>query len=293
MVSLRTYLLILALAAPALAASPDVEKYLRSAATLHESLEFKKALAQVNRAKKVAKGPDDEAKIALYEGVILADMGRTEKSNEAFKEALSLQPEAKLPLEVSPKVAAAFEKVRAQVKVTMAPLIAEEEARRQEDERRRQEEEERARQQAEKKRQEEESRREAERAAAAAAQPKPPEPAARVDAVSPPKSGGGGKGLALAMGGVGLVAGAGGGYFYLEARRRYDALVTRTAAPADASRLRDEGSAMQTGAFAAMGVGVALLGVSAAMLLTGGDDAAPVAFIGPDGAAVGVAVRLP
>ena len=55
--------------------------------------------------------------LSLYEGVILAELskGRLEESDAAFKSALFLNPEAKLPLQVAPKVRRRFEAIRQQI----------------------------------------------------------------------------------------------------------------------------------------------------------------------------------
>ena len=105
-------LLTILLTTPAFAQNAEVKKYLNTAITLYENLEYEKALKQLKSAKAKAKGPDDEARIALLEGVVLADMGREEKALTAFKTAFSVDLVAKLPVEVSPKVSAVAEKAR-------------------------------------------------------------------------------------------------------------------------------------------------------------------------------------
>lgn len=94
----------LAAAASAAAPSDDVQRYLVAAARLYESLEYERALEQLARAKRLSPRADDDVAIALYEGVILMDMGKREEGLAAFRTALLLDPAAKLPVKVSPKV---------------------------------------------------------------------------------------------------------------------------------------------------------------------------------------------
>ncbi|MBJ6764873.1 hypothetical protein JGU66_29260 [Myxococcaceae bacterium JPH2] len=117
--------LCLALLAPALTraeVSQNVQAYLLSTSRLIEDLEYERALEQINRAKRVAQGPDDDVALSLYEGVVLAELGRgkQEQANAAFKAALFLRPEAQLPVQVSPKLRMLFEDVRRQVQAELA-----------------------------------------------------------------------------------------------------------------------------------------------------------------------------
>lgn len=110
------------------AQTSDVERYLTAAARLYESLEYERALEQLKRARSSSSGINDDISIALYEGIILAEMGKKEESTAAFKEGLFLNVDAKLPVKVSPKVERDFEVVRQDVKKEMAPIIAKREA---------------------------------------------------------------------------------------------------------------------------------------------------------------------
>ncbi|WP_254042135.1 hypothetical protein [Myxococcus guangdongensis] len=102
--------------------SADVKRYLLSIHRLVEDLEHERALEQIARAKKVAKGPEDDVAVSLYEGVVLAELsrGRQEEADAAFQAALFLDPEAKLPLAVSPKLRTRFEAVRKKVLTELA-----------------------------------------------------------------------------------------------------------------------------------------------------------------------------
>jgi hypothetical protein len=93
-----------------------VRAYLLSVNRLYQDLEYERALAQITRARSLTPTVVEDVALSLYEGIILADMNRWEESAGAFKEALFIQPAAKLPVKVSPKVERHFEKVRQAVK---------------------------------------------------------------------------------------------------------------------------------------------------------------------------------
>jgi tetratricopeptide (TPR) repeat protein len=93
-------------------AKADFASLLAEAVRLYEDLEYELALKQLSRAKAVAKGPEQEATAALYEGIMLAELGQRDQALAAFRTGLYLQPEAKLPAKVSPKLERDFEEVR-------------------------------------------------------------------------------------------------------------------------------------------------------------------------------------
>ncbi|RKH30169.1 hypothetical protein D7V77_03695 [Corallococcus sp. CA041A] len=96
--------------------SPDVRICAKSTYLLFEDLDYERALEQMARCKEVSRGPEDEVVLSLYQGVILVELsGRLSDAEAAFKAALSLNPDAKLPLTVSPKVKRHFEAVRKRV----------------------------------------------------------------------------------------------------------------------------------------------------------------------------------
>jgi tetratricopeptide (TPR) repeat protein len=101
-------------------AATDFERYLSSAVSLYEDLEYERALSQLERARKAAVGVEQDTLLSMYEGTILADMGRWAEARAAFRTALSMDPEAKLPLKVAPKVAREFEEVRGRVRKELA-----------------------------------------------------------------------------------------------------------------------------------------------------------------------------
>lgn len=102
------------------------ERHLTAAARLYEALEYERALTQIELARKQPHSSDQEVELSLYEGIILAESGKQDSSAAAFKSALLVQPDAKLPVKVSPKVNASFEAVREQVKRELASLAPKE-----------------------------------------------------------------------------------------------------------------------------------------------------------------------
>jgi tetratricopeptide (TPR) repeat protein len=99
---------------------PKMRGYLLSVSNLYSALEYEKALEQIARAKRFARTEEDDVVLSLYEGLILADMNRWDESTAAFKAALFVNPDAKLPVKVSPKVESRFESVRQQVRQELA-----------------------------------------------------------------------------------------------------------------------------------------------------------------------------
>lgn len=98
----------------------EARAYLLSVKRLYEDLEYESALTQISRARAVTHAPANLTALALYEGIILAELSRWEESAAAFKKALRQQPGAKLPVKVAPKVAQHFESARQSVKQELA-----------------------------------------------------------------------------------------------------------------------------------------------------------------------------
>lgn len=105
---------------PALAASDDFQRYLGAAVQLYESLEYERALAQLQRARSVARGVEQDVSLGLHEGILLAELGRWDEARASFETALLLEPSATLPLRVSPKVEREFESIRKRVSASLA-----------------------------------------------------------------------------------------------------------------------------------------------------------------------------
>ena len=111
---LTTLLLCLSLPVHAQVDSKVLD-YFVSVNRLYEALEYERALEQITQARRLPLTVADKVDFSLYEGLILADMNRWEESAAAFKAALSLNPAAKLPVNVSPKVTQHLEAVRQQM----------------------------------------------------------------------------------------------------------------------------------------------------------------------------------
>ncbi len=247
-------LVMILVTTPAFAQSAEVKKYLNTAITLYENLEYEKALKQLKSAAAKAKGPDDEAKIALLEGVVLADMGREEKALTAFKTAFSVDLEAKLPVEVSPKVQAVAEKARANVRKMLAPQI---EAAKQEEEKRLAE---------EKKRQDEEKRLAEEKRKQDEEDAKKNQPPPAVVKAAPGPSA---RSLSWIPGAVGLVSAGVATGMLVSASGKHTALLNGTAPPEQAIQIRDSGKSEATMGYIFTGVAVAGVGAAVVMFIAG------------------------
>ncbi|WP_257457788.1 hypothetical protein [Archangium lipolyticum] len=101
-------------------AADDFQRYLAAAVQLYENLEYERALAQVQRARTVARGVEQDVSLGLHEGIFLAEMGRWDEARTSFETALLLEPTARLPLSVSPKVERHFESIRQDVNTAIA-----------------------------------------------------------------------------------------------------------------------------------------------------------------------------
>ncbi|MDP2275917.1 MAG: hypothetical protein Q8K32_34560 [Archangium sp.] len=253
-------LLVILLTTPAFAQNAEVKKYLNTAITLYENLEYEKALKQLKNAKSRASGPDDEAKIALLEGVVLADMGREEKALTAFKTAFSVELEAKLPVEVSPKVQAVAEKARANVRKMLAPQI---EAARAEEEKRLA---------AEKLRSDEEAAKVAEqRRLEAEERAKNQPPPALVANTTGPSA----RALSWIPGAIGLASAGVATGLFVSASAKQNSLLNGTAPTDQAIAIRDSGKTEATLGYVFTGVGVAGVGAAVLMFALGGASDAP------------------
>ncbi len=107
--------------------STEVRTYLSSISRLYENLEYERALEQLSNAKRLTRSLEEDVAISLYEGLLLADLGKLDKASTAFKAALFLKPDAKLPVQVSPKVEQLFETLRQQVNPKPPPVPEEHE----------------------------------------------------------------------------------------------------------------------------------------------------------------------
>lgn len=237
------------------AQSAGVKKFLTAAIALYESLEYEKALTQLQKARAKAKGPDDESSIAILEGIVLADMGKEERAVAAFKVAFGMDLEAKLPVEVSPKVAAVAERARAMVRRILAPHLEIAKA--------------------------EEARRLAEeeaRSASVQAQGKGPVGEARPAAqaaevvVAPPPKGLSLRAAAWIPAGLGVASVGVGAYFLVNAGNLLASLDKGTANPDDAASIRDTGKLHANLGYVLTGVGAAALAGAVTMYALGAES---------------------
>jgi tetratricopeptide (TPR) repeat protein len=263
------WLLVLALLAggSAQAQSAEVKKFLNAAVTLFENLEYEKALKQVQKARVKATGPDDEMRLSLFEGVVLAEMGKEEKALTAFKTGFGFDVNAKLPLEVSPKVAVLAEKARANVKKLLAPQL-EEEARKAAEEKKRADDEATAKLAELKRKEEEEARL---RAAPPPSVTKQPPPKSEPTLA---------RRLFWVPGVLGLVAGGVATGCLLAAGGQQTALLEgRPATVMEAMMVRDSGKGLATAGYILLGVAGAGVVTSLLMFLLGGEAPPPVAVV--------------
>jgi tetratricopeptide (TPR) repeat protein len=274
---------VLAFSSPARAQSAEVKKYLNAAVTLYENLEYEKALKQIQRAKTKSTGASDDAQIALYEGIVFADMGKEDKALNAFKTGLSMEPEAKLPLEVSPKVEKVFTRARENVQKLLGPQLD------------KQREEERLRLEAEKQRVAEEQRKKDEETARIAAI-KPPEPNRPPPAViAPAPASSGLRMMAIIPLVFGVASGGAAAYFLVTAKGQESSLSDGTAPASHALMIRDSGKTNALLGYVFSGVAVAGLATAGLMFGMGGSSAPPPVSIiaGPGQVYVSVGGAFP
>ncbi|RYZ39137.1 MAG: tetratricopeptide repeat protein [Myxococcaceae bacterium] len=97
---------------PATSAGPDFQARMSTASHAYEELDYERALEQLDAAKAVARDSGERGRVAIFVGLVLADLGRRQEALASFKDGLSLLPDASLPVKVSPKVSRDFEEVR-------------------------------------------------------------------------------------------------------------------------------------------------------------------------------------
>jgi tetratricopeptide (TPR) repeat protein len=101
-------------------AEDHAARYIAAAERLYESLEYERALAQFAQARRLPRTLAEDVRIALFEGMILSDMGMHDEARIAFKSGLLLDPTAKLPVRTSPQVELEFEGIRGRVREELA-----------------------------------------------------------------------------------------------------------------------------------------------------------------------------
>lgn len=100
--------------------------YLREGRSLYEQMEYEKSIPWLRQALSVPGNESpDLAQIEVFIGLCHYALGDIEEANTHFRVAVSHDAAIKLPPDVSPRIAADFEKVRAQHKkdaVAVTPL---------------------------------------------------------------------------------------------------------------------------------------------------------------------------
>jgi hypothetical protein len=109
------------------AGEEDVRSVILSISRLYEEFEYEQALVRLQFARSLPRGPDDEATLSLYEGILLCEIGQFAKGETAFRTALLMKPDVTLPVRVAPKIDALFgslrqEMMRKTVSSTVPPV---------------------------------------------------------------------------------------------------------------------------------------------------------------------------
>jgi tetratricopeptide (TPR) repeat protein len=107
-------------------AQDQAARYIVAGERLYESLEYERALAQFAQARRLPRTLAEDVRIALFDGLILSDMGMHDEARAAFKTGLLLDPEAQLPVSTTPRVELEFEGIRRKVREELAARQREE-----------------------------------------------------------------------------------------------------------------------------------------------------------------------
>lgn len=121
------WLLILALAfLPWVTEAAEGNPHLQTALRRYDDLEYEKALRALEKARQwLGSTVEEKVYIELLEGVLDFELQQHARGKDAFLRALALNPDAKLPLRVSPKVVQALEEARNERQALMksAPVV--------------------------------------------------------------------------------------------------------------------------------------------------------------------------
>ncbi len=88
---------------------------LEAAKRLYQRAELDAALAELKAAEDSSKDDNDLVQILIYKGLIFADTGQGQQSQEMFKRALAMRPWAEVPNDISPRIAKQFHEARKEV----------------------------------------------------------------------------------------------------------------------------------------------------------------------------------
>ncbi len=88
--------------------------YLSAARNLYRELDYEAALEQLGSARRVVseRALSRRAELEVWRGLVLLHLGRDAEARTALVTALSLDPSARLPEPVSPRVSAVFDAVK-------------------------------------------------------------------------------------------------------------------------------------------------------------------------------------
>jgi N-acetylneuraminic acid mutarotase len=111
------------------ASDPTKENFgsaLQEILQLIDSQEYERALRQFEDAEQRVRHDEQRVTLALYQGVILANLGEQhlERADVVYQEGLALAPWARVPLKVAPQVEREFEKVQVLVLKNLDTLRA-------------------------------------------------------------------------------------------------------------------------------------------------------------------------
>lgn len=95
----------------------DFERSVDTVRQLWESHGYEEALERLGRLKPLARDANQKSIVALYEGLVLSNMGQRaqDRAQLALRTALLQAPQASLPVKVTPRQERLFEEVRARV----------------------------------------------------------------------------------------------------------------------------------------------------------------------------------
>ena len=112
--------ILLVLAGP-VRAERGAESYLGSISGLFARGEYERALDLAKKARRLEQqSVETEASLALWEGLLLAHLGKKEEATGALEEAFLLEPDGEVPARLSPKIRDRVESIRARVKQELA-----------------------------------------------------------------------------------------------------------------------------------------------------------------------------
>jgi hypothetical protein len=110
-----------------LAATGPYDSALTRAVGLYNEAEWDASLRELTKAERYAADDAQRVQVWLYEGVVLANIPDLDGARVAWDKALAVDPDAKLPLKVSPRVQAKFDEAQkvAQQNRRAAPVVSE------------------------------------------------------------------------------------------------------------------------------------------------------------------------